>query len=261
MRALFTAASGMEAQQLRIDTIANNLANVNTTGFKRSRVEFQDLFYDTLKAPGATASAGNTLPTGAQVGHGVRMGAISRVHTEGERISTKRDLDFAIDGDGFFQVTRPDGEIVYTRAGSFHLDRDGNLVNSLGYLMEPNIQIPSDALQVTVLADGTVSVLQPGSTAAQNVGQIEIARFANPAGLRALGNGLFSRSEASGDEETGTPDQNGFGAIAQGFLEASNVNMAEELVRMIVAQRAFEVSSRVIQAGDDMLRTVGSLNQ
>jgi len=260
MRALFTAASGMQAQQARIETVANNLANVGTTGFKRSRAEFQDLFYDTLKAPGAQDSLGNALPTGAQVGHGVKLAAISRNHSDGERSSTNRDLDFAIEGRGFFQITRPsDGEILFTRNGSFNLDRDGNLVNSQGQLMEPSIQIPTDATKVTVLADGTVSVLQPGTTTPQNVGQIELARFANPSGLNAQGNSVFQKTESSGEPETGTPDQDGYGAVAQGFLESSNVNMAEELVRMILAQRSFEVNSRVIQAGDQMLQAVGAL--
>ncbi|NNL85027.1 MAG: flagellar basal-body rod protein FlgG [Myxococcales bacterium] len=260
MKALFTAATGMEAQQYRLDTVANNLANVGTTGFKRSRAEFHDLFYETLQAPGAATSEGQSLPTGTQIGHGVRLAAISRVFSDGERVSTERDLDLSIDGDGFFQITRPDGDTVYTRDGAFQLDRDGNLVNALGYALEPNIQIPTEALQVTILRDGTVSVLEAGQTQPTNAGQIDLARFSNPAGLRALGGNLFATTEASGDPETGTPDQTGFGSIAQGFLESSNVNMAEELVHMILAQRAFEVNSRVLQAGDEMMRTatVGS---
>lgn len=255
MKALFTAATGMEAQQYRLDTVANNLANVGTTGFKRSRADFHDLFYETLQAPGAATAEGQSLPTGAQIGHGVRLAAISRVFSNGERVATERDLDISIDGDGFFQITRPDGDTVYTRDGAFQLDRDGNLVNSLGYALEPNIQIPTEALQVTILRDGTVSVLEAGQTQPTNAGQIDLARFSNPAGLRALGGNLFAPTEASGDPETGTPDQTGFGAIAQGFLESSNVNMAEELVHMILAQRAFEVNSRVLQAGDEMMRT------
>ncbi len=260
MKALFTAATGMEAQQYRLDTVANNLANVGTTGFKRSRADFHDLFYETLQAPGAATAEGQSLPTGAQIGHGVRLAAISRVFSNGERVTTERDLDLSIDGDGFFQITRPDGDTVYTRDGAFQLDRDGNLVNALGYLLEPNIQIPAEAVQVTVLRDGTVSVTEAGQTQPTNAGQLDLARFSNPAGLRALGGNLFAPTEASGDPETGTPDQTGFGSIAQGFLESSNVNMAEELVHMILAQRAFEVNSRVLQAGDEMMRTatVGS---
>lgn len=259
MRALFTAATGMDAQQLRIDTIANNLANVSTTGFKKSRAEFQDLFYETLMAPGAQSADGTTLPTGAQIGHGVKLGAISRIFTQGTRTNTGRDFDMSIDGDGFFQIAAAGGEILYTRDGSFHLDSDGNLVNDQGNLMEPNIQVPIDAIQVTVLQDGTVSALIAGQTSPSQLGQIEIARFQNPSGLRSLGGNLWVPSESSGDAETGTPGATGYGAIAQGFLESSNVNMAEELVKLILAQRSFEVNSRVIKAGDEMLQTAANL--
>jgi len=261
MRALFTAASGMEAQQLRIDSIANNLANVNTTGFKKWRPEFQDMFYEVLRAPGATGADGATLPTGVQVGHGVRNASISRVFSQGDRVATQQDLDLAIDGLGFFQVEKAGGETVYTRDGAFKRDRDGNMVTSAGNQLVPGITIPSDALQVTILPDGTVSAILPGQIQPSNVGQIELARFVNPAGLRALGNNLFSPTEASGDPETGTADQDGFGAVTQGFLEMSNVNVAEELVQMILAQRAFETNSRVIQAGDEMLRNAASLTR
>ncbi|MCP3983648.1 MAG: flagellar basal-body rod protein FlgG [bacterium] len=259
MRAMFTAATGMDAQQLRIDTIANNLANVSTTGFKKSRAEFQDLFYETLQAPGAQSADGTTLPTGAQVGHGVKLGGMNRVFSQGTRTNTGRDFDLSIDGDGLFQIADTGGQVLYTRDGSFHLDSDGNLVNDQGNLLDPNIQIPIDAIQVTVLQDGTVSALIAGQTAPQQLGQLEIARFANPSGMRALGNNLFVPSESSGDAETGTPGSTGFGTIGQGFLESSNVNMAEELVKMILAQRAFEVNSRVIQAGDEMLQTAANI--
>lgn len=259
MRALFTAATGMEAQQLRIDTVANNLANVTTTGYKKQRAEFEDLFYETLAAPGASASSGTVLPTGAQVGHGVKLSNINRVYSQGDRLNTGRDLDLAIDGDGFFQLQDTDGETVYTRAGSFQLDRDGNIVNSQGLQLIPSVSVPVDALSVTILEDGTVSAQIAGDTDPTELGQIEVARFANPAGLRTLGNNLAVPTEASGDPETGVPNELGFGAMAQGFLESSNVNMAEELVKMILAQRAFEVNSRVIQAGDEMLQTASSL--
>ncbi len=259
MRALFTAATGMEAQQTRIDTIANNLANVGTTGFKKGRAEFEDLFYETLRAPGATSAAGATLPAGAQIGHGTRLGAISKIHSQGDRLSTRRDLDLTIDGDGYFQVETSGGETVYTRDGSFQVDRDGNVVNRQGYLLSPNIQIPTDAIQVTILEDGTVSALVAGDNAPTELGQLEITRFTNPTGLRSLGGNLYAPTEASGDPETGTPGSLGFGGIAQGFLESSNVNMAEELVRMILAQRAFEVNSRVIQAGDEMLQRASNV--
>lgn len=255
MRSLFTAASGMEAQQLRIDAIANNLANVTTTGFKKWRPEFQDLFYEVLQAPGATSTDGTALPTGAQIGHGVRNSGVSRIFTQGDRVNTGGELDLAIDGDGFLQIQKPGGETLYARDGSLKRDRDGNIVSVHGHLLVPNLQVPPDAIQVTVLPDGTVSALLAGQTEPSELGQIELARFANPAGLRALGGNLFAPTEASGDAETGIPDEDGFGAIAQGFLEMSNVNVAEELVNMILAQRAFEVNSRVIQAGDEMLQT------
>jgi len=259
MRALFTAATGMDAQQIRIDTIANNLANVGTTGFKKSRAEFQDLFYETLTAPGAQAADGTTVPTGAQVGHGVKLGGVNQIFTQGTRTNTGRDFDLSIDGDGFFQITTTGGETFYTRDGSFHLDANGNLVTDRGDLLEPNIQIPIDAIQVTVLADGTVSALIAGQNTPQQLGQLEIARFQNPSGLRAVGGNLYVPSNSSGNVETGTPGDIGFGTIAQGFLESSNVNMAEELVKMILAQRAFEVNSRVIQAGDEMLQRAANL--
>lgn len=261
MRALFTAASGMGAQQIRIDAIANNLANLNTTGFKQIRAEFQDLLYETIRAPGATSTSGATLPTGVQLGHGVRLAASSRMFTQGERQNTGSELDLAIDGDGFFQIQKPGGETLYTRDGTFKRDREGNMVTADGFQLVPNIQIPTDTVQLTILADGTVSVVQAGSSAATQVGQIELARFPNPAGLQALGGNLFSVTESSGDAQTGTPDSDGFGALAQGFLESSNVNVAAELVQMILAQRAFELNSRVIQAGDQMLQTVGVLSR
>lgn len=261
MRALFTAATGMEAQQSRIDTIANNIANVNTTGFKRARAEFQDLFYETLRAPGATATDGSMLPAGVQVGHGVRLAAVTTLYSNGDRINTGNPLDLAIEGTGFFQVLRPTGETVYTRDGTFKLDNQGNIVTSMGYQMIPNITVPNDAVSVTVLPDGTVNALQAGQTQPTNLGQIQLARFANPAGLRSAGYNLLEATLASGDPQTGVPQQTGFGNISAGFLEGSNVEVAEELVQMILAQRAFEVSSRVIQAGDEMLRVASQLSQ
>ncbi len=259
MRALFTAATGMEAQQLRIDAIANNLANVTTTGFKKWRPEFQDLFYEVLQAPGAQAADGSSLPTGAQIGHGVRSSGVSRVFTQGDRANTGNQLDLSIDGDGFFQVQKAGGETVYTRDGSLKRDRDGNVVTAAGNLLLPSIQIPPDAVQITILPDGTMSAVLAGQTQPSQLGQLELARFANPAGMRALGGNLFAPTQASGDPETGIPDQDGLGSIAQGFLEVSNVNVAEELVNMILAQRAFEVNSRVIRAGDEMLQTAASV--
>ena len=259
MRALFSAASGMEAQQLRIDSIANNIANVSTTGFKKSRTEFEDLFYETIQLPGAASESGAELPTGIQVGHGVRLAAIGRNFSAGDKVATNNPLDMAIDGKGFFQVQKEGGETVYTRSGEFKKDGDGNLVTKAGDLIIPTINIATDVTNITVLPDGTVNVIQAGSSVPTQVGQIELARFANDAGLLALGGSLFAVTEASGDPETGTPDQNGFGTISPGYLEGSNVNVAEELVQMILAQRAFEVNSRVIRAGDEMLRTASQL--
>lgn len=259
MRALFTAATGMEAQQAHIDTIANNIANVGTTGFKRSRTEFQDLFYETLRAPGATNADGAVLPTGVQIGHGVQLSAVNTIFSPGDRVNTGNPLDMAIDGAGFFQVQRPTGETVYTRDGTFKLNGQGNLVTAQGLAVIPNVQVPPDALSITVLPDGTINADQAGSTVPLNLGQMQIARFANPAGLRMTGGNLLEVTEASGAPELGTPDQNGFGSIAAGFLEGSNVEVAEELVQMILAQRAFEVNSRVIEAGDEMLQIAAQL--
>lgn len=260
MRALFSAASGMEAQQLRIDSIANNIANISTTGFKKSRTEFEDLFYETIRMPGSASASGAELPTGIQVGHGVRLAAIARVFTAGDSISTGNALDMAINGQGFFQIQKAGGETVYTRDGEFKKDGDGNLVTKAGDLVIPTINISVDVTNITILPDGTVNVIQAGTTTPTQVGQIELARFANNAGLIALGGNLFGVTEASGDPETGAPDQDGFGSVSSGFLEGSNVNVAEELVQMILAQRAFEVNSRVIRAGDEMLRTAAQLS-
>lgn len=261
MRALFTAATGMEAQQAQIDTIANNIANVGTTGFKKSRAEFQDLFYETLRDPGAASDDGSALPTGVQVGHGVQLGAINQIFSAGDRLNTGNQLDMAIDGLGFFQIQRPNGDLVFTRDGTFKLDADGNLVTAQGYQVIPNIVVPPDAVSITVLPDGTVNATQAGNAQPLNLGQLQLVRFANPAGLRMVGGNQFEATNASGDPEQGLPGVNGFGGIAAGFLEGSNVEVAEELVQMILAQRAFEVSSRVIQAGDEMLRIASQLSQ
>ncbi len=261
MRALYTAATGMNAQQIRTDAIANNIANSNTVGFKKSRAEFQDLFYETLRAPGAESAGGTEIPAGIQVGHGVQLSAVSRVHTTGDKASSGRELDFAIDGDGFFQVEKPTGETIYTRAGNFQLDSEGNVVTAEGYRLIPSIQVPPNAIQLTALSDGSLSVLEADSTAPTDLGQLELARFVNPAGLRAIGSNFFVATEASGDAETGTPDEDGFGALSQGYLESSNVNVAEELVKLIMAQRGFEMNSRVLQAGDEMMQRLGALTR
>ncbi len=259
IRALFTAATGMEAQQLNIDLIAHNLANVATTGFKRSRADFQDLLYQTFREPGSAQTTTTNLSTGIQVGLGVRPAAVQRIYLQGDFTQTSNPLDVGIRGDGFFQVTRPDGSLAYTRAGAFKLDSAGSLVTSDGDPLTPQITIPQGAESIDVGNDGTVTVKLPGQTAPSQVGQIQTVRFANPAGLRAEGRNLFTETETSGTPQLGTPGQNGFGELAQGFLEGSNVSVVEELVAMITAQRAYELNSRAITAADEMLRTVASL--
>jgi len=261
IRALWTASTGLHAQQLNIDVVANNLANVNTTGFKRGRGDFQDLLYQTLRMPG-TASSGNTeVPTGVQVGHGARVVAVQKIFLQGDFTQTLNELDMTIEGKGFFQITKPDGETAYTRAGAFKLDSDGRIVTSDGYPLEPEITIPEDTVNITVGPDGTVSVLQADGTEVTEVGNIEVAMFPNEGGLLNIGRNLYMDSDASGDATTGTPGEDGYGTIAQGFLEMSNVNVAEEMVNMIVSQRAYEMNSKVIQTSDDMLRTAANLKR
>ena len=253
IRALFTAATGMQAQQLNLDTIANNLANVNTTGFKKNRVDFQDLLYQTLRTPGARVASGAEVPTGIQVGHGTRPVATQKLWSQGNFQQTDNPLDLVVEGDGFFQVNRPDGSIAYTRAGAFKRDGQGQIVNSDGYLLQPAIKIPDDTTNISVASDGTVSVTTAGQTTPQQLGQIELARFVNPAGLNAIGKNLFLPTAASGQAQTGTPGEKGFGSLNQGFLESSNVSVVEEMVNMIAAQRAFEVISKAIKSADEML--------
>jgi len=261
IRALYTAATGMEAQQLNIDVIANNLANVNTTGFKRSRADFQDLLYQTLRVPGALSSTNTRVPTGIQVGLGTRPAAVQKLFTQGDFQQTGNDLDWVIEGDGFFQILHPNGEIAYTRAGAFKLDDQGRIVNSDGYPLEPSITIPSDATKIIVASDGTVSVEQPGKTAPTEVGTVELAKFANPAGLNSIGRNLYLPTLSSGDPVTSTPGRDGLGTLAQGFLEASNVNLVEEMVGMIVAQRAYEINAKAIQAADEMLQIANNVKR
>jgi flagellar basal-body rod protein FlgG len=259
IRALFTAATGMEAQQLNIDTIAHNLANANTTGFKRGRADFQDLLYQTVTAPGTASSASTEVPAGLQVGLGVKPAAVGKIFAQGDFRNTGGDLDLAIEGDGFFQVVQPNGEIAYSRAGALKRDSTGQLVTSNGYPLEPAITLPDDATSVTIASDGTVSVLEGGSTTTNVVGTIELAVFPNPQGLNAIGRNLFVPSDSSGDAVTGVPGESGIGTLSQGFLEISNVSIAEELVNMIMSQRAFEVNSKSIQAANEMLQTTNNL--
>jgi flagellar basal-body rod protein FlgG len=262
IRALFTGATGMIAQQSNIDTIAHNLANVNTTGFKKSRVNFQDLLYETIRPSGTETTAGTTIPEGIQIGHGVRPSAIAKVFTPGALVQTGNALDIAIEGDGFFQVDLPDGTTAYTRDGSFRVNETGQVLTADGYPLTPNITIPTDAELVSVGADGTVSAKLPATEAPQNLGVIQLVRFANPSGLDArLGRNLLLETQASGTPTTGQPGIDGLGTIAQGFLENSNVQVVEEILQMIIAQRAYEASSKVITTSDEMLQTANNVRR
>jgi flagellar basal-body rod protein FlgG len=261
IRALYTAATGMQAQQLNIDVIANNLANVNTAGFKKSRADFQDLLYQTMRAPGAPSTTNTQSPTGIQVGLGARPTAVQRINVQGDYNQTGNALDVAIEGTGFFEVTLPDGTNAFTRAGSFKIDSQNRLVNSDGIPLEPTISIPDGSEDVTVGQDGVVSAVLPGQSTATQVGQMQTARFANPAGLRALGKNLLQETETSGPPQLGTPGQENRGTLLQGFLENSNVSVVEELVGLITSQRAYEVTSKAIQTADEMLRTTNAIVQ
>lgn len=261
IRTLFSAATGMQAQQLNMDTIANNLANVNTTGFKKARPDFQDLIYQTLQLAGMASSATTQVPTGMQVGLGVRPAAVQRLFIQGNFVKTDNSLDMAIEGQGFFQVQHPNGDTLYSRAGAFKLDSDGRVVNSDGWLLLPEITVPADAEQINVASDGTVSVRQAGNTAAVQVGNIELVTFANPTGLDGAGRNNYRPTDASGDPITGTPGEDGLGEIQQGYLELSNVSVVDEMVAMIVAQRAYEANSKAIQAGDQLLQLANNLRR
>lgn len=261
MRALWTAGSGMAAQQTNIDVISNNLANVNTTGFKKIRVDFQDLIYQNLRDPGAPSGQGNHLPTGLQLGHGVRPVATQRIFTQGSYQQTGNALDVVIEGNGFLQVTLPEGDVAYTRDGSLKRDGEGRVVTSEGYLLEPQITIPENALSITISSDGIVSVTTPGDTVPQEIGQLELATFVNPAGLNSLGRNLFTETTASGAPVTGTPGEEGLGTITQYYIEMSNVQVVEEMINMIVAQRAYETNSKAIQASDEMLQQANNLRR
>jgi flagellar basal-body rod protein FlgG len=259
MRSLYTAATGMLAQQLQIDTTSNNISNVNTIGYKKQRAEFADLMYQTMEYAGTSTSATSMSPTGIEVGLGVRPTAITKQFTQGNFSETGNDLDMAISGNGFFQIELADGTTAYTRNGSFKLDSEGNVVNSDGYKLLPEIVIPDDATEVSIGTDGTVSVLQANDTEMTEIGQIEIANFVNPAGLHSLGDNNFLNSSASGDVITGTPGLNGLGQIRQQFVEMSNVELVEEMTDLITGQRAYEACSKAITTSDEMLQTVNSL--
>ncbi len=260
-RALRTAATGMYAQQLNIDIISNNLANVNTAGFKRSRPEFQDLMYQTLRATGVSLNRNIQQPMEIQVGNGAVPVATLRSFLQGGIEPTNNPMDLAIEGEGFFQVRRPDGSIAYTRDGSFKLSSDGSLVTSQGYLVEPVTSLPTEVSSMSVSRDGTIDVVGVGDSEAVKVGQAELAKFVNPAGLRAIGNNLYVETSASGAPILGAAGSQGFGEIQQGYLESSNVDIVEEMVNMIVAQRAYEINSKTVKTVEDMLSMANNLKR
>ena len=256
---LWTGASGMSAQQTSVDVIANNIANVNTNGFKKQRVNFQDLFYEIRTMPGTRAGEEGHNPTGTQIGHGVRVSGTPRTFTSGNLESTGTQTDLAIEGDGFFAVSLPDGSGAYTRAGDFAIDADGNLVTPDGYYLEPRITIPEDAEEIAISPGGLVAVLI--DNVQQDVGQITLVRFRNPSGLTSQGRNLFTETEASGPPQQGNPADPGYGSLRQGALEKANVDVVVELVNMIVAQRAYELNSRTIRTSDEMLQAATDIAQ
>jgi flagellar basal-body rod protein FlgG len=260
MKSLSIAATGMLAQQLNVEVISNNIANMNTTGFKRQRAEFQDLLYQNLERMGAaTSDAGTVLPTGIQIGAGVKTGSVYRVTDQGNMQSTDNRYDLAIEGKGYFRVQLPSGQDAYTRAGAFALSPDGQIVTDSGYVVAPGITIPQNAVDVSISATGQVEATIAGQVAPQVVGQIELATFPNEAGLEAVGDNLFLQSSASGDPTVGAPGATGFGTVLQGFLETSNVNPVAEITALITAQRAYEMNAKVITASDEMLSTTSNL--
>jgi len=259
MRSLWIAKTGMEAQQTQLDTISNNLANVATNGYKKSHAVFEDLMYQNLRPAGAPSSEQTSMPTGLQVGLGTRAVATARSFSQGNLQQSSNPLDVAVLGNGFLQVEMPDGTTGYTRDGSLQVDAQGQLVTNGGYVVQPGIIIPADAKSVTIGQDGTVSATVAGQTQPQNLGQLQLASFVNPAGLDPQGQNLFAETVASGAPTTGTPGENGLGAIRQGFVETSNVNAVEELVAMIQTQRAYEMNSKAIQTSDQMLQRLSQL--
>ncbi len=261
IKAMRTAATGMSAQQMNVDNIANNLANVNTTGFKKSKLEFQDILYQNYKRAGQVTAIGSETPAGLSIGYGTRPSATVRSMTTGDLQLTGNPFDLAIEGDGFFQVQQADGTTAFTRDGTFKVNADGRLVTSEGYFLIPDVTIPEDATSVAIGRDGTVAVQQFGQDGSTTVGQIEMARFINPAGLTAIGRNLLIESPASGTPITDIPGQGGLGEINQGYLEISNVSVVDEMVNMIVAQRAYEMNSKAIQTADDMSQIANNLKR
>jgi flagellar basal-body rod protein FlgG len=262
MRALYSAASGMTAQQLNVDNIANNLANANTAGYKSRQAQFQDLLYQNIVTPGASAGQQTTVPTGLQVGLGTRTSSNEVIFTQGNFQQTDNPLDLVIQGKGFFQIKLPSGEIAYTRAGSFHTDQNGNFVDSNGNQLQPTITVPADAQTLTIATDGTVSYSLPNQTASQIAGQIQLANFQNPAGLNSLGQSRFAPTDASGQPITGNPGgAEGMGTVLQGYTEQSNVSVVNEFINLIMAQRTYEANSKVVKASDEMYQDVNNLKQ
>ncbi len=262
IRALYSAGSGMTAQQMSIDNIANNLANANTTGFKARRTQFQDLLYQNYLQPGAAAGSQTIVPSGLQVGMGTRPSANSIVFTQGSFTQTDNPLDVVIQGKGFFQIQTPTGQPAYTRSGNFQLNATGGIVDANGNPIQPQITIPAQAQTITIAPDGTISYTQPGQTASTIAGQIQLANFVNPGGLNSIGNGLFMPTDASGDPIVGIPGgQDGMGTLQQGYLESSNVSVVEEFVNMISSQRAYEASTKVVKAADEMYQQVNNITQ
>ncbi len=254
--ALWIAKTGLDAEQTRMSVIANNLANVNTTGFKRDRAVFEDLMYQNIRQAGASSTEDTSLPSGLYLGTGVRTVSTQKLHTQGNIVQTNNSFDVAIQGNGFFQITHPDGSIVYTRDGSFGMDANGQLVTQNGYRIEPAITVPANTLSVTIGSDGTVSALVAGNTTPTAIGNITLAHFINPTGLEAIGDNLYRETASSGPAQVDTPGTNGAGTLIQGSLESSNVNVVEELVNMIETQRAYEMNSKAISTTDDMLAYV-----
>jgi flagellar basal-body rod protein FlgG len=260
IRALYSAASGMSAQETNIDNIANNLANANTVGFKTRRAQFQDLMYQSLVQPGTASGQQTVVPTGLQLGLGTRAASNEIIFTQGAFTETDNPLDLVIQGNGFFQIQMPNGTLSYTRAGQFQLDKTGNVVTPQGYSLTPQITVPAAAQQITIAGDGTVSYTLPNQTAAQTAGQIQLANFANPAGLNSLGNNLYAPTDASGDPAVGAPGgTEGLGSLLQGYTEQSNVSIVNEFINLIQAQRGYESNSKVVQAADQMYQQVNGL--
>ncbi|NLK63039.1 MAG: flagellar basal-body rod protein FlgG [Fusobacteria bacterium] len=261
MISLWSAASGMLAQELNMDVISNNLSNVDTVGFKKSRVDFQDLLYHTKAMPGSVSSEGTTLPVGIQIGSGTRAVSTQKINTNGEFIETGNSLDIAIKGNGYFQILMPDGTISYTKNGAFKTSETGQIVNSNGFALEPAIVIPEDATGISIGQNGVVTITRGNDNMSEEIGQIQIARFINPSGLMNIGGNLLKQTSVSGDPEVGVAGENGFGALANNTLETSNVKVVEEMVRMITAQRAYEVNTKSIQTADNMLELANNLKR